>query len=392
MAFTERYVTTAATGLGTGSSEADAWTLSQAWNNCAAGDRINIKAGVYILTSALYGSKSGTVSAPLAWRGYKTTIGDRDNETTRQVAGTDIPKIVTNSYSGYFGSTGSHNQISRIAFETNTSNRPALYYRTSDSRIFHCQFLSTAGSVPVTIGYGYRQILAFCEIEWTHSSVSGTAVGSGTHCQIHGNTIKVASPSANCISVNGIYSSVYGNLCINGATGCVIGSSSQNRFVCNNTFVGQTTGITMTGGNAMIINNLFSNCTTGVDATTACEGLLFSNAFHNVSTEYGANVNPSTGVFNSITETSDPFVDSANNDYTLKSDALSVGSAAPMETRTFFTQNNADIGAISSEKVSASSGSSSSPSTGTQVYPFRHLVEGDFKGDPDMVPHPLYAN
>jgi len=33
-----------------------------------------------------------------------------------------------------------------------------------------------------------------------------------------------------------------------------------------------------------------------------------------------------------------------------------------------------------------------SPQTGTQIYPFRHLVEGDFKDDPDMIPHPLYTN
>ena len=360
MAFTEKYVTAAATGLGSGSSESDAWTLSQAHSNCAAGDRINVKAGTYTLTSGLYTSKSGTDASPIAWRGYKTTIGDRDNETTRQVSGTDIPKIVTNTSGGYFGFTGNYLQFSRIAFETNTYNRPALYFRTANSRAFHCQFLSTqAYARCIEIGYGQRQIVAYCEVELTYPTLAQVAMSGGNHHQFVGNTIKVASPDATCINSGNYYANVVNNLCIGGATGCAISSAGNQRLVTGNTFVGSTVGLSLSGGNAVIQNNLFANCTSGITASSSCESLIFSNAFYNVTTEYGSNVNPETGVFDSVTETSDPFVDAASNDYTLNSTALSVGSASPSKIRMFFTDNNADIGAVSAASGGGGSGGGS---------------------------------
>lgn len=85
MAYTERYVTQAAAGGGDGTS-GDPWTLQEACDNAADGDRINVKAdGVYVAeydtdgakSSVMYISTVGTVAnGGIHWRGYHTTIGD----------------------------------------------------------------------------------------------------------------------------------------------------------------------------------------------------------------------------------------------------------------------------------------------------------------------------
>ncbi len=85
MAFVEKYVTVTGGGLHDGSSEANAWTLDEAWSNYSAGDRLNIKAGTYTLTQIMNIWTSGTVTAPVSLRGYKTTIGDLDNRPSSQL-------------------------------------------------------------------------------------------------------------------------------------------------------------------------------------------------------------------------------------------------------------------------------------------------------------------
>ena len=78
MAYTERYVTSAASGGGDGSSGSP-WTLAEAFTNAAAGDRVNIQSdGAYTTTSANRTTSAGTITAPIVWRGYNSTIGDLD--------------------------------------------------------------------------------------------------------------------------------------------------------------------------------------------------------------------------------------------------------------------------------------------------------------------------
>jgi hypothetical protein len=77
VAFTEKYASVAGAGAHDGSSEANAWTMAEAiTSGTTAGWRVNFKAGSYSQGAATI--PSGTVSAPLVWRGYNSTIGDLD--------------------------------------------------------------------------------------------------------------------------------------------------------------------------------------------------------------------------------------------------------------------------------------------------------------------------
>lgn len=75
MAFTERYVTATATGGGNGSL-GNPWTIQEAAAAAVAGDRINVKAGTYALTSTFSPANNGTPTNPIEWRGYTATPGD----------------------------------------------------------------------------------------------------------------------------------------------------------------------------------------------------------------------------------------------------------------------------------------------------------------------------
>jgi hypothetical protein len=87
-----------------------------------------------------------------------------------------------------------------------------------------------------------------------------------------------------------------------------------------------------------------------------------------------------------ITDTDAGYVDSSAGNFQLAATATNrnVGFSAGSNTTLYSTTG------LTPEAAAAAA--SSSVATGTQIYPFRHLVEGDFKDDPDMIPHPLYGN
>src|SRR3954470_24403874 len=103
MAWTERYIDSASSG-GDGTTNATsganaAWaSFSAAITGIGAGPasvptRINVKAGTYPSAgSILTFNTAGATTAPVWWRGYKTTPGDQDSNNVA-VSGTDIPAV-----------------------------------------------------------------------------------------------------------------------------------------------------------------------------------------------------------------------------------------------------------------------------------------------------------
>ena len=85
-----------------------------------------------------------------------------------------------------------------------------------------------------------------------------------------------------------------------------------------------------------------------------------------------------------------PFEDVASLDFTLKSPAVGYGQQVMFEVDG--PTSYRDLGAIQ-HAGSSSGGGSSTPTAGTQVYPFRQWVEDDFGGGGSgVVLHPLRSN
>ena len=77
MAWTERYVTELGAGLEDGTSEANAWPWATMLTDIVAGERGNVKGSFSVATTSSF-TNGGTTSAPMAVRGYSSTIGDLD--------------------------------------------------------------------------------------------------------------------------------------------------------------------------------------------------------------------------------------------------------------------------------------------------------------------------
>lgn len=101
MAYTEKYVTTTGAGAHDGTSEANAWDWAEMLTNLAAGSRANVKAGTYPrTTTADTFSNAGTVTNPMAIRGYNSAIGDLES------AGRSASALVTTNFPDLTYTTG----------------------------------------------------------------------------------------------------------------------------------------------------------------------------------------------------------------------------------------------------------------------------------------------
>ena len=81
MAFTERYVTSAAGGGGAG-TEGDPWTFAEGLANGQKGDRVNVKsdAGYSLGADAIDNVTAPDVINALVYRGYNSAIGDLEGQ------------------------------------------------------------------------------------------------------------------------------------------------------------------------------------------------------------------------------------------------------------------------------------------------------------------------
>lgn len=99
MALVEKYASSAGAGDHDGTSEANAWSLVEAFGNAVAGDRINFK-GNHTLAAHLTATNVGTVDSPIILRGYNSIIGD--GYLGRSAAGplitTNMPTITNTGY------------------------------------------------------------------------------------------------------------------------------------------------------------------------------------------------------------------------------------------------------------------------------------------------------
>jgi hypothetical protein len=349
MAWTEKYVTVSGGGLHDGSSEANAWTLAEAASNAAAGERHNIKAGTYTLTSNVTFNPSGvSTTSPFSLRGYKATIGDMDEgQTSQRVSGTDIPLIECTGFIG-FACRYSYGTVENIAVEIDSPSTHCCYVANQYGVVRRCSFSITNSSNTAFLA---NRCFFTTFTQFQDCSFSSPD-NSGSLC------------SANRTSFHGCY--------FQGGYDAIPNQGNLECAVTNCVFSGQTANaIEFTYGGGAIESNTFYDI--GGNAiqigTSAIQPVIKNNVFHTITgyavvqsagelecfAERNIYYNCTAGQFsndefsnrrNEITATSDPFVDAASNDFSLVSSSDGYNGAAPKPYDLLDVNSGKDIGAI----------------------------------------------
>lgn len=380
MAFNEKYVTVTGGGLHDGSSEANAWTLAEAYLYMSSGDRLNIKAGTYTVSGVWNGWRTSTNSVPCGFRGYKTTIGDLDDKPASQlIDGTDRPLIQTNNSSYYWYTNKTHEVFENLVFESSTS-RPAIYTDNAKSIYSRCKFIADpAGSLNyspcIRRDIGTYTVFVNCHFDGNGAnriqSINKSTqfvgclfedlsyISSGEFLQISNSVIRN-------MSTGGLQISQYGWNNINGNT----------FYNINGNAIEITTNGTPTLGAILIQNNVFHTISGNALASVGNYHDFFAdnNLFYNVT---GSNYSNTFNLNrNAMIDTSDPFVDAAGGDYSLVSSSGGYGKAQPDPFEGLTADSGRDVGAIQHADPQLSTGYI--PTAGIQLFPFRQWVEDDF--------------
>lgn len=335
MAFTEKYVTVTGGGLHNGTSEANAWTFTEALANVSAGDRINVKAGTHSCSTS--STVNGTNTDQIHIRGYVSTIGDLDETqlgTTAEATGMPLVEV-TGSRNGF---KGQYTTISHIAFKCMTTVAEGWETGTG-SVIRSCRFTHNAGTDQYynILRAGSYSSIHDCYIE--PLSASSGVIGSYltfSDCVINapncaGNIMKAVASSGCTVIGNG------------SGVGIFVENQGPLSHI-GNTIINCATGIKVNTYNysVTILGCYFSDCTTAVSNTQWGTFLISSCCYHNVTTQLSG---WDTQYF-AKTDSTDQFVDSAANDYTLKSTSNGYNGMKPDAIAGLGTTTKRDIGMI----------------------------------------------
>lgn len=222
-----------------------------------------------------------------------------------------------------------------------------------------------------------------CSFKNCSTGFTGASVGycQFSNCVFDSNLTYGANPQHHGGFTNCIFSN-------NGNHGLLCGNSNRHYLLDNcisygNGGDGFNMAAAQVDGIAQFKNNIASSNTGyGYNFPTARGNPMLNNVDYNNTAGrvagYYTDIDP-------ITLTADPFTDAANGDFSLNNDA---GGGTVLREAT-----NA-IGNTQSKPflwlTDGTSVTSDPPAeSGTQFYPFRHLLEAPAKGDPDFLPHPL---
>jgi hypothetical protein len=140
---------------------------------------------------------------------------------------------------------------------------------------------------------------------------------------------------------------------------CIVSTGSEGVYnnsgfgilnYIGNTIYNTTNGFEHRNGQqAIVMNNLFHSCTNAITTIgstfTDMSPWAINNAYYNVTNQLSSDINADTGQSYAITESSDPLVDPANDDFSLADGASSIGAAYPYQFIHADTRQYADVGA-----------------------------------------------
>lgn len=335
MAYTERYVTSAAAGGGDGSSGSP-WTFAEAVANAVAGDRVNIQSdGAYSIGATTF--SAGTHAANICWRGYNSTIGDLDTvgrDTPANGSGlitTNMPEItITSQWQG-----AAHNSFMNLNFTGSIASSLITGASLDRCSFYQCSFTNTANNASANcLNTDDACRIVMCDFECSGAAHFAVVTGDSNvlmfACKIKG----VSTSSALCSIQNG--AAIVGNLFIGGGEGIVLEAAMNGEFhVINNTAYnlgGEFIQLpnAASNNNLTAINNHVTDSAQFIDntysATASVAAFLFNNRTRdNTSADNG--LGDGIDVGGVTTDTG-----GAETDYTAAgSDDFSLISGAPGE-------------------------------------------------------------
>lgn len=345
MAWTDKYVSVAGGGAHDGTSEANAWTLAEAIAApYAAGQRINVKAGTYAnTTTSITFGVAGTTTAPIWWRGYKTTIGDLDDGVTvaRSLQdGVNLPLITFTT--GQVIVSGKYHIFSNLDITSQcTTSFGAVNVSAaapSGNQFYLCRIENTAANTAarsISI-QGASAALIRCRLKTTNTATHNVYLGA-------------VSVMAGCYVIGGdssVYAASYVTLhkCVIesfGTNGVKCDAAANNQTILDCTiYAAATNAINIsaipTNGRVTIVNSILGGCTNGINAASATSGVFgYRNHFYGctnnlVNIQEVSAYTDDLGVLQALMDDdNDPFVAKGSGDFSLASGAIDKSAGFP---------------------------------------------------------------
>lgn len=342
MAFTERYVTSAASGGGAG-TEGDPWTWAESLSTAAAGDRVNIQSDSGYSISGGTLSAAGTINSRIIFRGYNSTIGDLENQGRNadgSINTTNFPVLTTTAafVPSNYSTLQNLNITGSIAASILNGSAPDFTFA------IECKIQNTLSSTSARAGEGdTSSTFINCDFECTQtthgdvftSDLDAYLIG----CRFIGNS---SGTFAWCSIREG---SVVGCAFINKGTkgtsrGLVLETAgTAEQLVMNNTMYNFDIPIALpnaafTGATPIFVNNHFTDCNDGINnlfSGTADTTIVEVNSRTRDNTTNRIGLGDSLNIGEITTDTGGPetdYVDAANGDITLISSAPAVDAGS----------------------------------------------------------------
>ncbi len=330
---TDRYVTSTGTDTYANSTNiATPMSLTTAFANAAAGDRINILAGTYTRTGTDTLTNAGTNTSPIIYRGYSASIGDgflgRTNGSGALIT-TNMPTIAYNA-------TFKFNSLAFTIVESVifTGNITGTVAATGADSVFKSCVVTNASTNAAAVagGAAVRGILFDCDISLIGATGGSAAIAIAVaNTRVIGCRIKGGPGTGIGILVNGAIGIVIVGNVIYSTTGFGISVTNVSGVltIINNTIVGGGSDginvVTATTGLQCIVNNIITDNTgIGINmVSVANTGFLAYNRTRDNSggaISSGTDWVAATTYAHVTTDTGGPetdYVASGSNDYRL---------------------------------------------------------------------------
>ncbi len=326
-AITERYVTSTGTDTYANSTNsATPMSLTTALANAVAGDRINVKAATYSQTTTTNTvTNSGTITSPIIFRGYSSSIADGNLGRTNgngALVTTNMPSITYTT--GRMNTTATFILWESINFSGAPSNPVLSLPGNSAARNCKAVNSSTNASAVGITATGNNAIIFDCDSELSGASGGSAGVNSGgTSARVLCNRIKggpaigIICSASNAVVGNVIFASTGNHISMNSTAGVPL--------IFGNTLVGGGADainiITGTTGLQCIINNMLTDNTgNGINMVSTSNGAFSAyNRTRGNAAGYAHAGDWSTATkYSDVTSGSGTdYVNSGSNDYRL---------------------------------------------------------------------------